>query len=90
MFGSRVISGLGPPVLTVTGISALVVLINSLHGTGELPDWVPLLHLNPLPFSLTSSALSFLLVFRTNASYGRFDEVNFFKLLLFLVLHGCC
>ncbi|CAI5952079.1 unnamed protein product, partial [Closterium sp. NIES-64] len=43
---------------------------------GILPEWAPVLHISNLPFSLTAPALSFLLFFRTNASYGRFDEAR--------------
>ena len=40
-----------------------------------LPSWLPAPpSINIEPFQLTSFALSMLLVFRTNASYARFDE----------------
>ena len=61
----------------MTGIASAIVGWNTLVDQGSLPDWAPLLHVSNLPFSLAAPALSFLLVFRTNASYGRFDEVGF-------------
>jgi predicted membrane chloride channel (bestrophin family) len=43
-----------------------------------LPDdlHLPLLKTSALPLQLTAPALALLLVFRTNASYGRFDEAR--------------
>ncbi|CAI5954208.1 unnamed protein product [Closterium sp. NIES-64] len=66
----------GPPVSVMTGIAAAVVGWNEMVVMGILPEWAPVLHISNLPFSLTAPALSFLLVFRTNASYGRFDEAR--------------
>ena len=41
---------------------------------GQLPAWLPSLQVaSKEPFGLTSFALSLLLVFRTNASYERWD-----------------
>eukprot|EP00270_Netrium_digitus_P009712 TRINITY_DN296_c0_g1_i2.p1 TRINITY_DN296_c0_g1~~TRINITY_DN296_c0_g1_i2.p1 ORF type:complete len:476 (+),score=106.70 TRINITY_DN296_c0_g1_i2:138-1565(+) len=76
MLTSSVITSLAPPVAVMTGISVFVAIWNTLVASGALPAWIPILHLSNLPFSLTSPALSFLLVFRTNASYGRFDEAR--------------
>ncbi|CAI6004589.1 unnamed protein product [Closterium sp. NIES-65] len=73
---SKVIGALGPPVSVMTGIAAAVVGWNEMVVMGILPEWAPVLHISNLPFSLTAPALSFLLVFRTNASYGRFDEAR--------------
>eukprot|EP00245_Coleochaete_scutata_P001580 TRINITY_DN1195_c0_g4_i1.p1 TRINITY_DN1195_c0_g4~~TRINITY_DN1195_c0_g4_i1.p1 ORF type:complete len:451 (+),score=45.83 TRINITY_DN1195_c0_g4_i1:165-1517(+) len=73
---SRVIQALVPPVLFMTGIASFVVGWNQLVLLSDLPSWAPLLHMSVLPFSLTVPALSFLLVFRTNSCYGRFDEVR--------------
>ncbi|CAI5954206.1 unnamed protein product [Closterium sp. NIES-64] len=60
----------------MTGIAAGVVGWNELVTMGALPEWAPVLHMSNLPYTLTAPALSFLLVFRTNASYGRFDEAR--------------
>eukprot|EP00271_Cylindrocystis_brebissonii_P014636 TRINITY_DN36070_c0_g1_i1.p1 TRINITY_DN36070_c0_g1~~TRINITY_DN36070_c0_g1_i1.p1 ORF type:complete len:569 (-),score=64.10 TRINITY_DN36070_c0_g1_i1:999-2705(-) len=73
---SRIITSLAPPVLSMAAIATAVVAVNTAIGQHILPDWFPVLHINPLPLSLTASALGFLLVFRTNASYGRFDEAR--------------
>ncbi|CAI6004588.1 unnamed protein product [Closterium sp. NIES-65] len=70
----KVIGALGPAVSVMTGIAAGVVGWNELVTMGALPEWAPVLHMSNLPYTLTAPALSFLLVFRTNASYGRFDE----------------
>eukprot|EP00475_Leptophrys_vorax_P039160 TRINITY_DN7019_c0_g1_i5.p1 TRINITY_DN7019_c0_g1~~TRINITY_DN7019_c0_g1_i5.p1 ORF type:complete len:475 (-),score=30.21 TRINITY_DN7019_c0_g1_i5:16-1440(-) len=73
---SKVIGALGPPVSVMTGIASAVVGWNELVTLNYLPEWAHVLHISNLPFSLTAPALSFLLVFRTNASYGRFDEAR--------------
>lgn len=73
---SRVIWSLGPPVLKLTFIAALVAIFNEAVLLHLFPFWVPLLHVDSLPFQLTAPALALLLVFRTNASYGRFDEAR--------------
>ncbi|GJP57149.1 hypothetical protein CLOM_g16188 [Closterium sp. NIES-68] len=73
---SKVIGALGPPVGVMTGIAAAICGWNELTAAGALPEWAPILHISNLPFSLTAPALSFLLVFRTNSSYGRFDEAR--------------
>ncbi|GJP44516.1 hypothetical protein CLOM_g3904 [Closterium sp. NIES-68] len=76
IFTSKVIGALGPAVSVMTGIAAGVVGWNELVTMGALPEWAPVLHMSNLPYTLTAPALSFLLVFRTNASYGRFDEAR--------------
>lgn len=38
------------------------------------PPFMPLLHASSLPYQLTAPALALLLVFRTEASYSRYDE----------------
>lgn len=52
-------------------ISPLVTLC----GASSVPDWLHL-RLPTLPFSLSSSALGLLLVFRTNTSYARWLEAR--------------
>ncbi|CAI5464407.1 unnamed protein product [Closterium sp. Yama58-4] len=73
---SKVIGALGLPVGVMTGIATAICGWNELAGMGALPEWAPILHISNLPFTLTAPALSFLLVFRTNSSYGRFDEAR--------------
>lgn len=75
-FSSRVILSLIPPVGTVTAISLAVALYNSVVLSGWLPSFIPLLHASPLSFQLTAPALALLLVFRTEASYSRYDEAR--------------
>ncbi|CAI7884998.1 unnamed protein product [Closterium sp. NIES-53] len=73
---SKVIGALGLPVGVMTGIATAICGWNELAGMGALPEWAHILHISNLPFTLTAPALSFLLVFRTNSSYGRFDEAR--------------
>ncbi|WVZ55078.1 hypothetical protein U9M48_005791 [Paspalum notatum var. saurae] len=64
---SRVILSLVPPVSAFTAFAAAIATYNTL-----LPDYA--LTASPLPYQLTAPALALLLVFRTEASYARFDE----------------
>ncbi|GJN30015.1 hypothetical protein PR202_gb18288 [Eleusine coracana subsp. coracana] len=64
---SRVILSLVPPVFSFTAFAAAIATFNTL-----LPDYA--LTASPLPYQLTAPALALLLVFRTEASYARFDE----------------
>jgi ion channel-forming bestrophin family protein len=64
---SRVIVALLPPVSAFTAFAAAIATYNTL-----LPDHA--LTASPLPYQLTAPALALLLVFRTEASYARFDE----------------
>lgn len=73
---SRVILSLIPPVFTVTGISVVIALYNTAVDLGLLPSFLPLLHAASLPYELTAPALALLLVFRTDASYSRYDEAR--------------
>ena len=73
---SRVIMALGPPVFSLTAFAAVVTCYNEAISANMLPGWLPLLHINSLLFSLSAPALALLLVFRTNASYARFDEAR--------------
>lgn len=75
---SRVILSLGPPVYSLTLFSATIVAFNYIvtNQLIDLPEWVGVLHISALPFQLTAPALALLLVFRTNSSYGRFDEAR--------------
>lgn len=64
---SRVILSLVPPVSAFTAFAAAVAAYNTL-----LPAYA--LTASSLPYQLTAPALALLLVFRTEASYARFDE----------------
>ncbi|RCV47002.1 hypothetical protein SETIT_9G576300v2 [Setaria italica] len=64
---SRVILSLAPPVSAFTAFAAAIATYNTL-----LPDHA--LTASSLPYQLTAPALALLLVFRTEASYARFDE----------------
>jgi len=73
VFYSGVVRELIGNTLTVTASGILLILWNDflvpLCGA-------PALSLPTLPFTLSSSALSLLLVFRTNSSYGRWTEAR--------------
>jgi hypothetical protein len=73
---SRVISALGPPVLVLTGVAFVVAAYNETVLSGTLPAIFPELKASSVPFQLTAPALALLLVFRTNASYSRFLDVQ--------------
>ena len=75
-FSSRAILSLIPPVGTMTAISLAVAIYNSIVLTGWLPSFIPLLHASSLSYQLTAPALALLLVFRTEASYSRYDEAR--------------
>uniref|UniRef100_A0A0E0K7K1 Uncharacterized protein n=1 Tax=Oryza punctata TaxID=4537 RepID=A0A0E0K7K1_ORYPU len=64
---SRVILSLAPPVSAFTAFAAAIATYNTL-----LPAYA--LTASSLPYQLTAPALALLLVFRTEASYARFDE----------------
>lgn len=76
IFSSGIIVSLAPPVILSTVASAFVTLIN--YGVLErrLASWVPKFQIDIMPFSLLAPVLALLLVFRTNASYQRFDEAR--------------
>ena len=73
---SRVILSLIPPVGSVTAIAVALALYNTCVLSGWLPSFIPLLHGSPLSYQLTAPALALLLVFRTEASYSRYDEAR--------------
>lgn len=55
--------------------TAAVAAYHTLFAMHQLPAILPALAVLPIePFQLTSFALSLLLVFRTNSSYGRWYE----------------
>ncbi|XP_043717211.1 UPF0187 protein At3g61320, chloroplastic-like [Telopea speciosissima] len=71
---SRVILSLIPPVIFFTSVAAVVATYNSAVSLHWLPEFFPLLRASSLPYQLTAPALALLLVFRTEASYARFEE----------------
>jgi predicted membrane chloride channel (bestrophin family) len=66
---SHILANLVPPAL----FSVLSVLLLVLYDTFRAASWPALHGLGLGPLGLSSSALSLLLVFRTNTSYQRFD-----------------
>jgi len=76
---SGVVRSIARPVMIVAALSAVVAMYNYLFIVKPpwLPAWLP----TPLtvamePIQLTTIALSLLLVFRTNASYARWEEAR--------------
>ncbi|GLC69357.1 hypothetical protein PLESTF_000820400 [Pleodorina starrii] len=77
MPGSRIIRTLSHPMGVVLAWAALFGFYETCIESGVLPAYLPKLTLTSAePQGLTSFALSLLLVFRTNSSYGRFDEAR--------------
>ncbi|KAG7994383.1 hypothetical protein I3843_01G056000 [Carya illinoinensis] len=71
---SRVILSLVPPVIAFTSFAVLIAVYNSAVSLHWLPGFLPVLKASSLPYQLTAPALALLLVFRTEASYSRFEE----------------
>jgi len=81
MLTSGVIINLWNEVLAVTAVALFAVVWNDVFGgEGVLPLAKDLpvgkLVISPLPFTLCTSALSLLLVFRTNSAYDRWKEAR--------------
>ncbi|PSC69999.1 low-CO2 inducible [Micractinium conductrix] len=76
IFESRIVSGLAAPLGYVAALSTTVALYHVLAEAGYIMDVPDLKLASNAPFGLTSFALSLLLVFRTNSSYGRWDEAR--------------
>ncbi|GIL77875.1 hypothetical protein Vretimale_6511 [Volvox reticuliferus] len=75
--GSRIIRTLSQPMGVVLAWATLFGFYETCLESGVLPTYLPQLTLTSAePQGLTSFALSLLLVFRTNSSYGRFDEAR--------------
>lgn len=74
IFQSRIVRGLAAPLLSAGATATLVCLYEEALRQGALPAQLPSLILAPLPFDITSFALSLLLVFRTNSSYERWQQ----------------
>lgn len=71
---SRVILSLVPPVIAFTSVAVFVATYNTAVSLDLLPEFFPTLRSSSLPYQLTAPALALLLVFRTEASYSRFEE----------------
>ncbi|OMP00460.1 Bestrophin/UPF0187 [Corchorus olitorius] len=71
---SRVILSLVPPVLAFTSVAVVIATYNTAVDLHWLPGFFPVLRASSLPYQLTAPALALLLVFRTEASYSRFEE----------------
>ncbi|PON43051.1 Bestrophin-like protein [Parasponia andersonii] len=71
---SRVILSLIPPVIAFTSVAVVIASYNSAVSMHWLPEFYPVLRASSLPYQLTAPALALLLVFRTEASYSRFEE----------------
>ncbi|CAN6704434.1 unnamed protein product [Malus baccata var. baccata] len=71
---SRVILSLIPPVIAFTLVAVVIASYNTAVALDLLPGVFPLLRSSSLPYQLTAPALALLLVFRTEASYSRFEE----------------
>lgn len=71
---SRVVLSLVPPVFVLTSVAFVVASYNSAVTLHWLPEFFPVLRASPLPYQLTAPALALLLVFRTEASYSRYEE----------------
>ncbi|XP_076950287.1 voltage-dependent chloride channel 1, chloroplastic-like [Bidens hawaiensis] len=71
---SRVILSLVPPVIAFTTVAVVVASYNTAVFWQWLPEFFPTLRASSLPYQLTAPALALLLVFRTEASYSRFEE----------------
>ncbi|KAL8227906.1 hypothetical protein R6Q57_015490 [Mikania cordata] len=71
---SRVILSLVPPVIGFTTVAVVVASYNTAVFWELLPEFFPVLRASSLPYQLTAPALALLLVFRTEASYSRFEE----------------
>lgn len=73
---SRIIRNLSAPIAWVAGVAAIICANHTLAAQGIIPAGLELGTMDMAPVSLTAFALSLLLVFRTNSSYGRFDEAR--------------
>jgi len=87
IYNSGVYKSLGKEVFAVTAVATFLVLWNGLTGGftdfngvqhGAVVNFLPMLTLPLTPFTLLSPSLGLLLVFRTNSSYGRWDEARKF------------
>jgi len=84
---SGIYKNLGREISSIVGISMVVLVYNGLvtgyqdiSGAGHPPIWsspfLPPLTLPLQPFTLSSSSLGLLLIFRSNTAYQRWDEAR--------------
>jgi len=88
IFSSGVYKSLAKEVLATTAVATFIVVWNGLVGgytdldgaqhAAVIANVLPQLVLPLTPFTLLSPSLGLLLVFRTNTSYGRWDEARKF------------
>jgi len=87
IFSSGIYKSLGKEVLATTFIATFIILWNGVTGgfvdfegiqQPPLIEGLPKLVLPLVPFTILSPSLGLLLVFRTNSSYGRWDEARKF------------
>ncbi|KAL2461564.1 UPF0187 protein [Abeliophyllum distichum] len=71
---SRVILSLVPPVIAFTSMAVFIASYNSAVSMQWLPEFFPVLRASSLPYQLAAPALALLLVFRTEASYSRYED----------------
>eukprot|EP01025_Chloroclados_australasicus_P043918 TRINITY_DN4715_c0_g1_i1.p1 TRINITY_DN4715_c0_g1~~TRINITY_DN4715_c0_g1_i1.p1 ORF type:complete len:189 (+),score=14.97 TRINITY_DN4715_c0_g1_i1:65-631(+) len=77
LFRSKIQQGLLKPVALLTAIATVIATYESLLESGVLPKSMYLPIDAPSdPFNLTSFALALLLVFRTDASYARWEQAQ--------------
>lgn len=73
---SRILRGLTKPLLYVLSVATAVAAYETTQQMGIFPFLPDISIKSKELFGLTSFALSLLLVFRTNSSYGRWDEAR--------------
>ncbi|KAL7481271.1 hypothetical protein ACHAW6_006947 [Cyclotella cf. meneghiniana] len=87
MVNSGVYKSLAKEVLATTAVATFIVVWNAIAGGytdlegaqhAAILNFLPMLVLPLTPFTLLSPSLGLLLVFRTNSSYGRWDEARKF------------
>lgn len=74
IFVSEVFRGLWKPVLFFVALTLLFGGYSVALTNGLLPSWLPLPKIGIEAFSISIPVLSFLLVFRTNSAFQRWDE----------------
>lgn len=61
-------------MIAFTSVAVVIASYNSAVDMHWLPGFLPVLRASSLPYQLTAPALALLLVFRTEASYSRYEE----------------
>jgi len=73
---SRIIRSLQGPLIVTLAIAIATCANHELVHSGTIPAYLEIPVVKPVAINLTAFALSLLLVFRTNSSYGRFVEAR--------------